>query len=149
MTTSKNTVSPHFWWVISILSFIIICLIAYICTNKVLCAEKIMEYISYASIILSITLSVFAIMYTYTSNSQIQQQFEKINSAVGNITSTSNDLTIISNKLEDNLDAILQRLESIDNKQKEITGQMNNINTKLDVEDWMGKITNNPSNIKV
>lgn len=145
----KNSDSPHFWWLIGILVFIIVGLVAHICTNKVLCAEKIMEYISYASIILSITLSVFAILYTYTSNVQIQQQFEKINSAVGNITSTSNDLTIISNKLEDNLDAILQRLESIDNKQKEITGQMNNINTKLDVEDWMGKITNNPSNIKV
>ena len=116
MTTSKNTVSPHFWWVICILSFIIICLIAHICTNKVLGAEKIMEYISYASIILSITLSVFAIMYTYTSNAQIQQQFEKINSAVDNITSTSNNLTIISNKLENNLDAILERLENIDNK---------------------------------
>lgn len=145
----KSSDSPHFWWIIGVLVFIIVGLVAHICTNKVLYAEKIMEYISYASIILSITLSIFAILYTYTSNVQIQQQFEKINSAVGNITTTSNNLTIISNKLEDNLDAILQRLESIDNKQKEITGQMNNINTKLDVEGWMGKITNNHPNTKV
>ncbi len=85
-----------------------------------------MDYISYASVILSITLSVFALLYMYTSNVQIQQQFEKINSAADNITSASERLKTTTGKLDENLGTILQHLESIDIKQQEIS---NNINT--------------------
>jgi len=127
----NNHKSPHFWWLFSILGIIIIVLIAYILTYRVLSADEIMEYISYASVILSITLSIFAILYTYTSNVQIQQQFEKINTAANNITSTSDNLTMTGNKLNENLETILNRLESIDDRQEEISGQMNNINTQL------------------
>lgn len=96
-----------------------------------------MDYISYASVILSITLSVFALLYTYTSNVQIQQQFEKINSAADNITSASDQLKTTTGKLDENLGTILQHLESIDIKQQEIS---NNINTTLSKTD----ITNIP-----
>lgn len=96
-----------------------------------------MDYISYASVILSITLSVFALLYTYTSNVQIQQQFEKINSAADNITSASERLKTTTGKLDENLGTILQHLESIDIKQQEIS---NNINTTLSRPD----ITNIP-----
>ena len=78
-----------------------------------------MDYISYASVILSITLSVFALLYTYTSNVQIQQQFEKINSAADNITSASERLKTTTVKLDENLGTILQHLESIDIKTQE------------------------------
>lgn len=96
-----------------------------------------MDYISYASVILSITLSVFALLYTYTSNVQIQQQFEKINSAADNITSASERLKTTTGKLDENLGTILQHLESIDIKQQEIS---NNFNTTLSRTD----ITNIP-----
>ncbi len=127
----KNSSSPHFWWLFSLLGIAVIILVAYILTCKVVGADMIMEYISYASVILSITLSIFAILYTYTSNTQIQQQFEKINSAANSITSTSSALTATSEQLKGNLDVILKHLESIDDKQQEISGQMNNINTHL------------------
>ncbi|MBR5103504.1 MAG: hypothetical protein IKV05_02330 [Bacteroidales bacterium] len=102
-----------------------------------------MEYISYASVILSITLSVFAILYTYTSNVQIQQQFEKINSAANNIATVSDNLTVTGNKLNENLGVILGHLESIDDKQREISGQMNNLNAQLNSD--AVDITNIPS----
>lgn len=127
----KDHNSPHFWWLISILGVIIIALVSFILTCRMLDAVKIMEYISYASVILSITLSIFAILYTYTSNVQIQQQFEKINSAANNIASVSDNLTITSNKLNENLGVILGHLESIDNKQREMSGQMSNLNAQL------------------
>lgn len=127
----KDHNSPHFWWLISILGVTIIALVSFILTCKMLDAVKIMEYISYASVILSITLSIFAILYTYTSNVQIQQQFEKINSAANNIASVSDNLTITSNKLNENLGVILGHLESIDNKQREMSGQMSNLNAQL------------------
>jgi len=124
--------SPHFWWIICTLGIIIVALVAFVLSNRVICADKIMEYISYASVILSITLSIFAILYTYTSNVQIQQQFEKINVAANTITSTSNSLTITGEKLNENLDMILQHLESIDLNQQEMTSQLTNMNKQID-----------------
>lgn len=124
--------SPHFWWIICILGIIIIALVAFILSDRVLCADRIMEYISYASVILSITLSVFAILYTYTSNVQIQQQFEKINSAANTITSTSSNLAATGNKLNENLDTILERLENIDQFQQEMTSQLTDMNKQIE-----------------
>ena len=140
----QNHNSPHFWWLFCLLGGTIIALVAYILTDMEPNADKIMEYISYASVILSITLSIFAILYTYTSNVQIQQQFEKINSAANNITSTSDNLTMTGKKLDENLEMILNRLERIDDRQEEISGQMNNINTQLNTS-VANKITNIPN----
>lgn len=130
-TSIKNNSSPHFWWLMIIFGGTIIALISYICTQRMVCAQKIMEYISFASTLLSITLSVFAILYTYTSNVQIQQQFEKINNAAHGITQTSNDLTKTGSKLDSNLDAILEKLKDINDQQQKISGQMNNINKQI------------------
>ena len=109
-TSIKSPNSPHFWWIISTLGLTIIALVAFVLTNRIACANKIMDYIS------------------YTSNVQIQQQFEKINSAADNITSASERLKTTTVKLDENLGTILQHLESIDIKQQEIS---NNINTTL------------------
>lgn len=134
MPSSLNSIkdhnSPHFWWLVSILGVTIIALVSFILTCRMLDTVKIMEYISYASVILSITLSIFAILYTYTSNVQIQQ-FEKINSAANNIASASDNLTVTGNKLNENLGVILGHLESIDDKQREMSGQMSNLNAQL------------------
>lgn len=135
----KNQNSSHFWWLFSALSLAIIALVSFILTDRIVNADKIMEYISYASVILSITLSVFAILYTYTSNVQIQQQFEKINLAADNITSASNHLNIMTNKLEENLDDILRRLKNIDDVQQEIRSDVN-----LKVEQQASNINNVP-----
>lgn len=123
-----NTKSPHFWWIISLLSSTIIALIAFVLTQRTTDASLIIEYISYASILLSITLSVFAILYTYTSNVQIQRQFEKINSAATSIHSTSNDLILTSRKLSDSLESIMEHLENIDQQQREMHIQLDNMN---------------------
>lgn len=120
--------TPHFWWIICTLGFIII---AFILSNRIEGADKIMEYISFASVILSITLSVFAILYTYTSNVQIQQQFEKINAAANTITDTSKNLTITNEKLNTNLDTMLEHLENIDQKQQEMTTKLTNMNSEI------------------
>lgn len=122
----------HFWWTISILGVIIIGLVSFILTDKIAGAEKIMDYISYASVILSITLSVFAILYTYTSNVQIQQQFEKINAAATNIQSASDSLITTENQLNVNLGTILERLDNINQSQKEIYSQVTNVNNQVE-----------------
>lgn len=70
----------------------IIALTSFILSERICNATKIMEFISYSSAILSITLSIFAIQYTYTSNVQIQQQFEKINAVAESIKNASGEL---------------------------------------------------------
>lgn len=123
-----NTKSPHFWWIISIMATAIIALVSFILCEKTIGADKIMEFISYSSAILSITLSIFAIQYTYTSNVQIQQQFEKINSIADNIHRTAENLNLTSSKLDENLETILERLENMNTLQKEMSSQLNNLN---------------------
>lgn len=126
-----GTKSPNFWWIISILTVTIIALVSFILTERIADSSVITNYISSASIILSITLSVFAILYTYTSNVQIQQQFEKINSAATSIHETSNKLISTELKLNELLDTISTRLENIDESQKKMNTHLNNMNNQV------------------
>jgi hypothetical protein len=106
----------------------IIALISFILSERMCEAGKIMEFISYSTAILSITLSIFAIQYTYTSNVQIQQQFEKINAVADNIHKTAENLNLTSSKLDENLGEILERLENMNALQEEMSSQLNNLN---------------------
>ncbi len=105
----------------------IIALISFIISRRICCSDELMKYVSVASVILSITLSIFAIQYTYTSNNEIHQQFEKINSVADNIKETSEKLAKTNMLLNDNLNQILQRLENIDQSQKDMSSKIKNI----------------------
>lgn len=93
------------------MGLVIIALVSFIFSKRICGADKVMEFISYSTAILSIILSIFAIQYTYTSNVQIQQQFEKINAVANNIHKTADNLNLTSRKLDENLGEILERLE--------------------------------------
>lgn len=127
-----ETKSPHFWWIISALLVTIIGLISYIVVGKMDNTDFIMSYISCASVILSVTLSIFAILYTYISNAQIQQQFEKINTAAISINDTSNKLITTEQKLNNLLETIEKHLDNIDKSQKEMNQQIGNMNNQVD-----------------
>lgn len=134
---SKNNII-HYWWSITLMALFIIVLISFILSERIVEAEKVMEYVSYASVILSITLSIFAIMYTYTSNVQIQGQFEKINNAANNITATSEKLTQTGDTLNNNLSTIL---DSLENLRTDMNVQFKSINNNMMLKDI--EITNN------
>ena len=136
--SESSSTMLHYWWSIILMALTIIALISFILSERIVQAEKVMEYISYASVILSTTLSVFAIMYTYTSNNQIQEQFEKINNAANNITATSEKLTQTGNALKQNLDTIMDGIENI---RTDMNVQFNSINNNILPKD-IG-ITNN------
>ena len=139
--SNKSKTSPHFWWSVSILGILVIGLVAYILTCRVMCADILMEYISFASVILSTTLSIFAILYTYTSNIEIQRQFDKINSTSDKINSTSDRINSISDRiiltskeLYANMSIILSHLKNIDNTQQEIKETLDDNTQKIPVE---------------
>lgn len=121
------TKSPHFWWIICLLSTVIIGLVAFIITRRILCSEKLMEYVSVCSIVLSITLSIFAIQYTYNSNNEIHQQFKSINSVADNIKDTAKSLADTNAVLNQNMDQILDRLENLNTTQEAMRAQLKDI----------------------
>lgn len=140
--------SPHFWWIISVMGVIIIVLLSFIVTNNIICAHIISEYISFASCLLSIILSIFAILYTYISNAQIQQQFDKINVAATTIQTASKDLMTTNVKLEQSLELILNTLKELDSGQQKMSSQISSIaNSRNDnvAKDKLFDISNNQS----
>ena len=78
---------------------------------------------------------IFAILYTYTSNVQIQQQFEKINSAANSVREASTSLITTNNKLNESLNIIIERLGNIDKSQNEMRSQLNNMNNQIPNQD--------------
>lgn len=97
-------------WTIVVVSILNILLISYVLTNCVVGAEKIMDFISYSTAILSITLSIYAIVYTRDSNVSLQRQFEKIEAATEQLDKVSNSISV-------QYDAIKGKLENIDQRQ--------------------------------
>lgn len=72
MKQPMNSSSPHFWWIVGTMGVIIIALTAFILTKRVIGVKVIVDYISFASLLLSIILSIFAILFTHSSNSLIK-----------------------------------------------------------------------------
>lgn len=128
---SLSTSSPHFWWLICVLTSIIVALISFIISERVCCSENLMNYISVCSVLLSITLSIFAIQYTYTSNNEIHRQFDKINSVADNIKATSENLAVTNTLLKENLDKIRETLDNFDISQKQIVNQISDIKNSV------------------
>lgn len=124
------TKSPHFWWLISLLGLTIIALITFIITGQVINNQKLLDYIAVCSTLLSITLSIFAIQYTYNSNNEIHQQFEKINSAADIIKDTSKNLSDTNTLLNNNLGQILESLENVGQSQQNIAQQIKNLTNR-------------------
>lgn len=124
------TKSPHFWWLITLLGLTIIILIAFIITKRIIDSEKLLDYIAVCSTLLSITLSIFAIQYTYNSNNEIHQQFEKINTAAEIIKETSKSLSNTNTLLNENLGQILESLDNVGQSQQNIVQQIENLTNR-------------------
>lgn len=141
------TKSPHFWWLISLLGLTIIILITFIITKRIIDNEKLLDYIAVCSTLLSITLSIFAIQYTYNSNNEIHQQFEKINSAAEIIKATSKSLSDTNALFNNNLSQILESLENVGQSQQSIAQQLENL-TNQGVSTDVNNTLSNPSTLQ-
>ena len=125
---NKSNLSVNTIWTISLLAKIIILLLSYIIWGKIEDASVLVEYISYAGTLLSITLSIFAIQYTYHSNNRAETQFDKINQAAENIIRASESMTIEAG-------VIKEKLADIETKQ-------NTLNTKIDIKNQNSSVEN-------
>lgn len=121
------TKSPHFWWIIGVLSALIIILTTLIVTHPSIGCEVLIVKISVCSTLLSITLSIFAIQYTYHSNIEVSKQFKEINTAARNINTTSKDLSKLSKDINAQIKDVLQNVATIASTQTEILNEVDKI----------------------
>ena len=117
---NKSNLSVNTIWTISLLAIIIILLLSYIIWGKIEDASVLVEYISYAGTLLSITLSIFAIQYTYHSNNRAETQFDKINQAAENIIRASESMTIEAGVIKEKLADIETKQNTLNNPLAEL-----------------------------
>ena len=128
-------------WVISLLVFVVGVLLALIITDQIMCADHLMQYISVISVVLSITLSIFAIMYTYFSNVEMQRQFDKINSAAERISKVSDVITKSNGLLEENVKTIISRISHTDDVMQALNDRFKNIDSQITATNYVGEST--------
>ncbi|MCQ2143646.1 MAG: prominin family protein [Bacteroidales bacterium] len=114
-STKNNNHTAHLWWVIGILAILLIGFSGYILCylRPQLCNVDTADWLSIISLVLSIVLSIFAIMYTYTSNAQIQDEFKDINKAANDISTSSNEIRTSVKQYEEIASKILNAVNDV------------------------------------
>lgn len=102
----------HIYYISGLLTFIIIELITYVCVNNNN-TDQIVGYISFASTISSLFLSVVAIIYAIVSNNQGEAQYQKIDGASDRISISVDKFSLMSESLSGSIDSILSKLDEI------------------------------------
>ncbi len=102
----------HLCYICGICIFLIIELATYICIQSDHSVE-IISYISFASTLSSLILSVVAIIYAIVSNNKGEVQYGKIDSASSKITESVSEFSKKSEELTQGLSDVLSRLDEV------------------------------------
>lgn len=102
----------HMYYISGLLIFIIIELITYVCVNND-DTDQIVSYISFASTISSLFLSVVAIIYAIVSNNQGEAQYQKIDRSSDRISTSVDRFSLMSENLSESINSILLKLDEI------------------------------------
>lgn len=108
----------HFWWVIAVLLFAIILLVALLCTNIHCFEKRIMTYLSFTATLLSIVLSIFAIMYSFYSMQEASRQWSDVTKAVNTINNYTETLSRSTQQMLEQVIKINRDLGSMQEKMK-------------------------------
>lgn len=114
------------WWVIVLMALTIVALISFIYCNKVLQGSDILKYIEFAATLLSIVLSIFAILYSYFSALEASRQWGEINKAVSVMEKTTETI-------EKNNETLLATVIAIHGEVNAMTGVSGNANNVQEV----------------
>ena len=102
----------HIYYISGLCVFIVLELVTYICVNNDN-ATDIVSYISFASTLSSLLLSVVAIIYAIVSNNKGDAQYQKIDRASDRISESVDRLSRLSEGLSDNIISIIGKLDEI------------------------------------
>lgn len=114
------------WWVIVIMGLTIIALISFIYCNQKLQGSDIVKYVEFAATLLSIVLSIFAILYSYFSALEASRQWGEINTAVSVMEKTTETI-------EKNNETLLATVIAIHGEVNAMTGVPENANNRQTV----------------
>ena len=120
----------HMYYISGLCIFIILELVTYICVNNDN-ATEIVSYISFASTISSLFLSVVAIIYAIVSNNKGEAQYQKIDRASDKISLSVDKFSTLSENLSGDINAIMLKLEelkAISNETKSVVTNTNKQN---------------------
>lgn len=123
----KYAMSPHIVWSIVILSISIIILLGFIFSSRMIDANAIKVFIDYAATLLSITLSIFAIAFTYTSNNSTRRQFDKIDYASMKIVDSATKLDKSEQEISSSIKVMHEKLLCIENDMGFIKNNIPNV----------------------
>ncbi|MDE6537668.1 MAG: hypothetical protein K2M13_06495 [Muribaculaceae bacterium] len=112
--TSLKDKKLHLCYICGICIFLIIELATYICIQSDHSVE-IISYISFASTLSSLILSVVAIIYAIVSNNKGEVQYGKIDSASSKITESVSEFSRKSEELTQGLSNVLSKLDEVKN----------------------------------
>ncbi|MBQ8462494.1 MAG: hypothetical protein IJ544_00045 [Prevotella sp.] len=135
----KGTSLAHYWWVICSLIVIIVILAALLCTNIQMFEHRIMTFLSFTATLLSIVLSIFAIMYSFYSMKESSQQWNAVKTAVKSIETYTN---ILSRSTEQMVDQVIKINRDLGSMQEKI-----NISSEI-TNDSLKPIENVDNNIR-
>ena len=82
----------HMWWVIGLLVVLLIISLCLGIYERVVCANTIIDLVSFISSMLSIVLSVFAIFYSYFTSIESSQQWGDIKTCVKETKESTNSI---------------------------------------------------------
>ena len=111
------------WWVIVLMGLTIIALISFIYCDKVLHGSEILKYVEFAATLLSIVLSIFAILYSYFSALEASRQWGDINTAVSVMEKTTETI-------EKNNETLLATVIAIHGEVNAMTGVPDNTDNR-------------------
>lgn len=114
------------WWVIVLMGLTIIALISFIYCDKVLQGKDILNYVEFAATLLSIVLSIFAILYSYFSALEASRQWGEINKAVSVMEKTTETI-------EKNNETLLATVIAIHGEVNAMTGVAENANNVQEI----------------
>jgi ABC-type multidrug transport system fused ATPase/permease subunit len=120
----------HMYYISGLCIFIILELVTYICVNNDN-ATDIVSYISFASTLSSLFLSVVAIIYAIVSNNKGEAQYQKIDRASDKISLSVDKFSTLSENLSGDINAIMLKLEElkvISNETKSVVTNTNKQN---------------------
>lgn len=117
----------HMYYISGLCIFIILELVTYICVNNDN-ATDIVSYISFASTLSSLFLSVVAIIYAIVSNNKGEAQYQKIDRASDRISISVDRFSTLSENLSGNISSILAKLDEIKSISDETNKAINQSN---------------------
>ena len=114
-----------YWFCLGITIGVSILIISYLIVNKDDCYLTINRYVEFAATLLSIVMSIFAIMYTYTSNQQIGEKFKDIDNAAHEIRHTAEIIRTEASNMNSRMESLQNQINTLYTNQSNSNEQNN------------------------